>query len=64
MTAAELPDWAVPPPGGFTAEDLDRLTDLPPHTELIDGSLAFVGPQAIFRTLMMDLLVAQGRRAV
>jgi Uma2 family endonuclease len=62
MTAAQLPDWVLPPPGGFTAEDLDRLTDLPPHTELIDGSLVFVSPQANFHTLMMDLLVSGLRR--
>jgi Uma2 family endonuclease len=62
MTAAPLPDWAVPPPGGFTADDLDRLTELPPHTELIDGSLVFVSPQAAFHTLAMDLLVYGLRR--
>ena len=62
MTTAQLPDWVMPPPGGFTAEDLDRLTDLPPHTELIDGSLVFVSPQANFHTLMMDLLVNGLRR--
>jgi Uma2 family endonuclease len=40
-----LPDWVIPPYEGFTAEDLDRLQGLPPHTELIDGSLVFVSPQ-------------------
>ncbi|GAB7031569.1 Uma2 family endonuclease [Streptomyces sp. NPDC021749] len=30
-------NYPVPPPGGWTADDLDRLPDLPPHTELIDG---------------------------
>lgn len=34
--------WPVPPEGGWKADDLDRLPDLPPHTELIDGSLVFV----------------------
>ncbi|HYZ52122.1 MAG TPA: Uma2 family endonuclease [Streptosporangiaceae bacterium] len=63
MTAAPLPDWVMPPPGGFTAGDLDRLTDLPAHTELIDGSLVFVGPQASFHTLLMDLLVNGLRQA-
>lgn len=63
MTAAPLPDWVMPPPGGFMADDLDRLTDLPAHTELIDGSLVFVSPQASFHTLMMDLLVNGLRRA-
>jgi Uma2 family endonuclease len=62
MTTAPLPDWAVPPPGGFTADDLDRLTELPPHTELIDGSLVFVSPQAAFHTLAMYLIETGLRR--
>ncbi|WP_396992343.1 hypothetical protein [Nonomuraea phyllanthi] len=44
MTNPSLPDWVFPPPGGFTAEDLDHIPDLPAHTELIDGSLVFVSP--------------------
>ncbi|WP_327361938.1 Uma2 family endonuclease [Streptomyces sp. NBC_01296] len=40
--------WPVPPAGGWTADDLDRLPNLPPHTELIDGSLVFVSPQTRF----------------
>lgn len=63
MTAAPLPDWVVPPPQGFTADDLDRLADLPPHTELIDGSLVFVSPQASFHTVVLDLLVGGLRRS-
>ncbi|MDJ1138373.1 Uma2 family endonuclease [Streptomyces iconiensis] len=42
------PSWPVPPVGGWTADDLDRLPHLPPHTELIDGSLVFVSPQSLF----------------
>ncbi|WP_055564023.1 Uma2 family endonuclease [Streptomyces atriruber] len=42
---ASGPTWPVPPKGGWTADDLDRLPNLPPHTELIDGSLVFVSPQ-------------------
>ncbi|ADI06672.1 hypothetical protein SBI_03551 [Streptomyces bingchenggensis BCW-1] len=57
MTAEPLPAWAFPPPGGFTADDLDRIPDLPPHTELIDGSLVFVSPQRSFHSLVMDVLV-------
>ncbi|WP_344262811.1 Uma2 family endonuclease [Streptomyces sodiiphilus] len=57
MTAADpLPAWAYPPPEGFTADDLDRIPDLPPHTELIDGSLVFVSPQKYFHSLAVDLL--------
>ncbi|MCE7078876.1 Uma2 family endonuclease [Streptomyces sp. ST2-7A] len=40
--------WPRPPVGGWRAEDLDRLSDLPPHTELIDGSLVFTSPQTTF----------------
>lgn len=40
--------WPRPPTGGYVAEDLDRIPDLPAHTELIDGSLVFVSPQAVF----------------
>ncbi|WP_405762321.1 Uma2 family endonuclease [Streptomyces sp. NBC_00045] len=40
----------VPPAGGWTADDLDTLPNLPPHTELIDGSLIFVSPQTLFRS--------------
>ncbi|MFC8528305.1 Uma2 family endonuclease [Nocardia sp. NPDC057227] len=45
MTVDPLPDWVIPPPGGFTVEDFVRLDGLPRHTELIDGSLIFVSPQ-------------------
>ncbi|MFE7561026.1 Uma2 family endonuclease [Kitasatospora sp. NPDC057500] len=53
MSVAPYPDWLRPPVDGYTAEDLDRLQDLPPHTELLDGSLIFVSPQTLFhmRTL-------------
>ncbi|WP_026123237.1 Uma2 family endonuclease [Nocardiopsis chromatogenes] len=57
MCAQPVPDWMIPPTDGFTAEDLDRLPDLPPHTELIDGSLVLVSPQKRFHTLILDVLV-------
>ncbi|MFF5249929.1 Uma2 family endonuclease [Streptosporangium sp. NPDC000095] len=63
MTESSLPDWAFPPPEGFVAEDLDRIPQLPAHTELIDGSLVFVSPQASFHTRAVDLLVGALRRA-
>ncbi|MEU6825183.1 Uma2 family endonuclease [Streptomyces atriruber] len=47
---ASGPTWPVPPKGGWTADDLDRLPNLPPHTELIDGSLVFLSPQTIFHS--------------
>ena len=44
MSAEPVPDW-LRPTGGFTAEDLDHLPELPPHTELIDGGLVLASPQ-------------------
>ncbi|MYY12738.1 Uma2 family endonuclease [Streptomyces sp. SID4919] len=49
-------EWARPPVGGWVADDLDKLPNLPPHTELIDGSLVLVSPQTLFHTLVMSLL--------
>ncbi|MVU82029.1 Uma2 family endonuclease [Nocardia sp. ET3-3] len=51
-----VPDWPVPPPGGYFAEDLDHMRDLPRHTELIDGSLVFVSPQAMFHMWVIGFL--------
>ncbi len=59
-----LPDWAFPPPEGFSAADLDHIPDLPAHTELIDGSLVFVSPQASFHMRAVDLLTDGLRRAL
>lgn len=57
MSATEpLPEWLRPPPGGYTAEDLDHLPDLPSHTELIDGSLVFVSPQAAFHDIAIFVI--------
>jgi Uma2 family endonuclease len=66
MTAEKPPgtSWPVPPPDGYTVDDLFNLPDLPPHTELIDGSLVFVSPQRDFHSLAVDLLVAGLRRTV
>lgn len=49
-------EWPRPPEGGRTADDLDRLPNLPPHTELIDGSLVFMSPQNRFHSRTMRLL--------
>ena len=54
--------WPVPPQDGYTVDDLFTLPDLPPHTELIDGSLVFVSPQRVFHADAVDLLV-NGLRA-
>jgi Uma2 family endonuclease len=63
-TAVPGTRWPVPPQDGYTVDDLFTLPDLPPHTELIDGSLVFVSPQRYFHSSMIDLLVAGLRRAV
>ena len=63
MSLAPVPEWMFPPEGGFTADDLDHLPDLPPHTELIDGSLVLVSPQASFHSRIIDLIVAALRRS-
>lgn len=59
MTADPLPDggrWPRPPADGYTADDLDRIPDLPPHTELIDGTLVLVSPQKLFHMKALRLL--------
>ncbi|UNM15576.1 Uma2 family endonuclease [Streptomyces formicae] len=48
--------FPMPPAGGWTADDLDRIKGLPPHTELIDGGLFFVSPQTFFRMAALRLL--------
>jgi hypothetical protein len=49
-------EWPRPPAGGWLADDLDTLPNLPPHTELIDGSLVFMSPQTTFHMRTMRLL--------
>ncbi|MFI6574604.1 Uma2 family endonuclease [Nocardiopsis sp. NPDC050513] len=49
----------MPPQDGFTADDLDRIPDLPPHTELIDGSLVLVSPRKRFHMRMLRRLEVQ-----
>ncbi|MFF7314432.1 Uma2 family endonuclease [Streptomyces sp. NPDC008137] len=49
-------EWPRPPEGGWTADDLDELPNLPPHTELIDGSLVFMSPQTEFHMRVLRLL--------
>ncbi|MGY1579687.1 Uma2 family endonuclease [Streptomyces sp. MN13] len=56
--------WPVPPQDGYTVDDLFTLPDLPPHTELIDGSLVFVSPQRRFHGNALDLLVWGMRRTL
>ncbi|WP_246042287.1 Uma2 family endonuclease [Streptomyces globosus] len=51
--------WPRPPDGGWCADDLDTLPDLPPHTELIDGSLVFPTRQNLFHMLAVSFLEQQ-----
>ncbi|MBO0811658.1 MAG: Uma2 family endonuclease [Microlunatus sp.] len=65
MTAEKATDWSrwsIPPDEGYTVDDLLTL-DLPPHTELIDGSFVFMAPQRSFHSLMIDHLVQSLRAA-
>ncbi|MFD8911367.1 Uma2 family endonuclease [Streptomyces sp. NPDC059575] len=55
--AEPTPRWPVPPADGWSVDDLFTLPDLPPHTELIDGSLVFVSPQRRSHANVIDLLV-------
>ena len=54
--SAPVPDWIIPPYEGFSAEDFLAMSELPPHSELIDGSLVFVSPQAKWHTRVVNLL--------
>lgn len=63
-TSAPGRRWPVPPRDGYTVDDLFTLPDLPPHTELIDGSLVFVSPQRRFHAKMIELLLNGLRRTV
>ncbi|MEU9836688.1 Uma2 family endonuclease [Streptosporangium sp. NPDC048047] len=62
MTTA-FPEWFYPgPPGGWTADMLDRLPpDAPRHVELIDGSLVMMSPQTAFHMFMINLLIDSER---
>ncbi|MEV2223111.1 Uma2 family endonuclease [Nocardia vinacea] len=59
MTVEPLPDWVIPPAGGFTVEDFLELRGLPKHTELIDGSLIFVSPQEKWHSRVISLFLRE-----
>ncbi|KPI04189.1 protein of unknown function DUF820 [Actinobacteria bacterium OK074] len=56
--------WPVPPPDGYTVDDLFTLPDLPPHTQLIDGSLVFRSAQRPAHAAAVELLFAGLRRTM
>ncbi|MFE1167643.1 Uma2 family endonuclease [Nocardiopsis sp. NPDC058789] len=51
--AEPLPDWFLTPPGGWTADDMDRLPPGVPRMELIDGALVLLSPQTRFHSHVM-----------
>ncbi|MFI7533505.1 Uma2 family endonuclease [Streptosporangium sp. NPDC049376] len=59
-----LANWPYPPPGGWTADDLDRLPQEGPHgepdffkhVELVDGALIFMSPQKRFHDVVIRRL--------
>jgi Uma2 family endonuclease len=59
MTTAPEVDFNIlrPPVEGWTAADLDKIPNLPDHTELLDGGLFFMSPQKAFHSRCIDLLV-------
>ncbi|MFH0242763.1 Uma2 family endonuclease [Streptomyces sp. HK10] len=57
-----FPEWLRPPYRGFTVDDLFRLTDLPSHTQLVDGALVFPARQSAYHSLANSLLVEGLRR--
>lgn len=64
MSADAAAGWNRPPVEGYKWDDLDRIPDLPPHTELIDGSIVLVSPQKDFHTLVVDALVSELRACI
>jgi Uma2 family endonuclease len=59
MTTAPEVDlnFLRPPVEGWTAADLDKIPNLPKHTELLDGGFFFMSPQKEFHRRCIDLLV-------
>jgi len=55
VSAEPVVEWPRPPVEGYTADDLDGIVDLPPHTELIDGALVTVSPQKLFHMKALRL---------
>jgi Uma2 family endonuclease len=58
MSAEAVPEWLVTPPGGWTADDLDRLPPEAPRCEVLDGALIVMSPQRDFHSVAMFKLNA------
>lgn len=72
MPRRALDSWPYPPPGGWTADDLDQLglegpngePDFFKRVELIDGALVFMSPQKRFhQRVIRGLANAIGEQA-
>ncbi|MBJ7904898.1 Uma2 family endonuclease [Streptomyces sp. DSM 110735] len=61
-SASQYSRWHVPPKDGFTVDDLLTMPGLPPHIQLIDGTLVLARPQSTYHSVGVDLLVS-GLRA-
>ncbi|GAB3737728.1 Uma2 family endonuclease [Nocardiopsis nanhaiensis] len=55
--AEPLPEWFLTPPGGWTADHMDRLPPGAPRMELIDGALVLLSPQTKFHGKVMTNLL-------
>ncbi len=64
MSAEQQIHWPVPPQEGYRFEDLFTLPGLPEHTELIDGSLVFMAPQASAHHVVIRLLARHVEAAI
>jgi Uma2 family endonuclease len=61
MSIASMPSWPYTPPGGWTADDLDRVgaegpygeLDLLKRIELIDGALVIMSPQTAWHRALI-----------
>lgn len=61
MTTTPKVDLSIlrPPLEGWTAADLDKIPNLPKHTELLDGGFFFRPRQKLFHSRCIDLLARE-----
>lgn len=55
--------WPMPPADGYSSDAFLALQDLPPHTQLIDGSLVFMAAQRDIHGLLIDVVTQALRSA-
>ena len=64
MSAETVPEWLLTPPGGWTADDLDRLPPEAPRCEVLDGALYVMSPHTYFHSGAIWRLAAAFDNAV